>query len=69
MFAMFLIPTSSQYIDRVFFVPYAEKPPRRIWTVTSGNISWFLNPGLYGIETQGSGKVWGTITITMDGIQ
>jgi hypothetical protein len=24
------IPTSSQYIDRVFFVPYAEKPPQRI---------------------------------------
>jgi hypothetical protein len=22
---MFLIPMSSQYIDRVFFVPYAEK--------------------------------------------
>ncbi len=30
MCAMFLIPTSSQYIDRVFFVPYAEKPPWRI---------------------------------------
>jgi hypothetical protein len=26
----FIIPTSPQYIDRVFFVPYTEKPPQRI---------------------------------------
>ncbi len=46
---IFLIPTLPQYVDRVFFVPYAENPPRRIQTVTSGNISWCLNTGLYGI--------------------
>jgi hypothetical protein len=26
----FLIPTSPQYINRVFCVPYAEKPPQKI---------------------------------------
>jgi hypothetical protein len=44
----FLIPTSPQYISRVFFVPYAEKPPQGIKIVTSVHINRFLNPGLYG---------------------
>jgi hypothetical protein len=27
LYFQFLIPTSPQYITRVFFVPYPEKPP------------------------------------------
>ncbi len=43
-FNSYVIPVHSL---TEFFCTIAEKPPRRIQTVTSGNISWCLNPGLW----------------------
>ena len=48
----FFIPTLTQYTFGKKKVRTGKKGPPSDLAVTSANISWFLNPGLYGICSQ-----------------